>query len=208
MNQPGVQQEPLPSNRSTGLGNDELAKHYTQHLWSIANRTNTSLIAWATAMLLILVGSLIPLAGKVSALNKIKHELRLNSAQLVAKVTAMRNLATVETRNESQEKEAQEAVAKLKKTINEQKAAVGKKIKTRDVLKNELTNLSTPLGPVPIPTFYSPLVWACLFAGLLLFFLYRRSTVLATVAQVIQINIEQRQGTALLGMLPIPESLR
>ena len=121
MNQPGAQQEPLPSNRSTGLGNDELAKHYTQHLWSIVNRTNTSLIAWATAMLLILVGSLIPLAVKVSTLNKIKHQLRLNSEQLVAKVTAMRNLATAQARNESQEKEAQEAVAKLKETINEQK---------------------------------------------------------------------------------------
>jgi hypothetical protein len=158
---------------------DDLKKHFTDRLWSGLGRTNTTLLAWITALFLIFISSLVPLGTKLSDLNKLSK----------SKEKAVKQLGKI------QEESSLEIgkVTSNKEFADELQMKIEGKSTKIEQLKKEISALSTPFGTLSVPVHYTPLIWISLFAGLLCFFLYRRSTLFFTLAKLIDLNITDSQ---------------
>ena len=163
-----------------------LVKHYTDQFWSGISKTNTTLLAWAAALLLITFTVLAPLSSKLNQANKKLSRIERLKAERNDKI-AKRTKAT------GGPDEA--ATARLRIAIEEydREIKAAKKKYQADLVKVQEVPLPPPLNKLNIGIPYIPLAWTILFAGLLSFFLYRRTVALGTLAQIVHIYLIQNR---------------
>jgi hypothetical protein len=172
---------------------DVWAKHYTDQFLSGITKTNTILFTWLSSLLVILIAYIIPLSVNVERLNKIEKEIN-KARQLLAEKQKRREAIKASSPNKNkQPNEPQKGeIKEIGDAIRVFEDRAIDKEKKRANLEIELSNIKTPLGDLPIPTNYLPIVWMALFAGLLVFFLYKRVILLATLVHIIDIHMRQR----------------
>ena len=164
-----------------------LVKHYTDQFWSGISKTNTTLLAWAAALLLITFTVLAPLSGKLNQATK--------KLSRIERLKAERN-DKIDKRIKASGGPDEAATARLRIAIEEydKEIKAAKKKYQEDLVKVQEVPLPPPLNKLNIGIPYIPLAWTILFAGLLSFFLYRRTVALGTLAQIVHIYlIENRR---------------
>jgi hypothetical protein len=165
-----------------------LLKHYTDQFWSGISKTNTTLFAWAAALLLIIFTVLAPLSSKLNQANK--------KLERIQRLKEERN-EKIAKRSKTSGGPDEAATARLRIAIEEYDKAIkeAKQKYHRDFISTvQEVPLPPPLNKLNIGIPYIPLAWTILFAGMVSFYLYRRTVALGTLAQIVHIHlIENRR---------------
>lgn len=157
-------------------------KHHSDQFASGAAKTNTILLAWSASLIVMLIAYIIPLSVKVAKLSKLDEYISKGKDFISGTNGSASQQKTPLTGRKQKGEDARSVVNDKLVDSKSQKAR----------LQGELSVIHTPLGDVPIPPNYLPLVWVSLFTGLFSFFVYKRVVLLATLAQIIDIHIRQR----------------
>ena len=163
---------------------EDLIKLYTDRFWSGISKTNTALLTWIAALLLIIFSIIYPAASKL--IEKSENNTKKENIEISLK----------RLKNKYDEK-----LAKTDKNISQINKTAENFLQTKNELKvreqelkeisEELAEFPIPFGKLPIPKKYSPIVWSFLFAALLGFFLFTRIKLHSTLGKIIYINVNQ-----------------
>lgn len=192
-----------PDEQDVNESYQTLIKHYTDQFWSVVNRTNTTLLVWAGSLLLIFISAIIPLSKKLNTLSSVKTEYEKTTSSRPGYITS-------KPEKEDGDAGGIKPVAAEKQELLEAQAVERKdnqdKVKrlqeTEAKLKGNLSAIKTPLGQIDIPEVYVPLLWSFLLGGLLVFFLQRRLSLQAMLAQIVylQTRILRKPSESIAGM--------
>jgi hypothetical protein len=190
MDEPGGSQS-VPSDDDL----KEWVKHYADQFWTGANRANTILVTWG-ASLLVIFAALVPLSGRVSQYD-VKYSNYENALQKLARDEAQtrtefeRRRANLNERSETTTQLDNQLKA-TQETFKERRAQLEKRFQSIRTLKSDLLPFNVPLGKIDIAVSYSPLLWICLFTFFLGYFFFRRLALIATLSQLVHIQVDMR----------------
>lgn len=197
---------------------EDLKKLYSDRLSSNLSRANATLITWVSALVLILITTLLPLSVDLQTKfeqkaavakdkqqleeeederNQIKSELKpdIISAPAVSNKSAGNSnqappKSIAGNRNAAfiETRDLENQLEEQNQDVLREKNDVASSSEQLAKIKSEMAEIPLPFGKLPIRKIYSPVLWAALFAGFIAFFLFIRIRIFSMLARIIDIH--------------------
>jgi hypothetical protein len=158
----------------------------------VMDRASTILVTWAASLAVILLTAIVPLANKIDRFDVVDARARRSgdrarqtSAALGLQIARLeRSIKPGRVTVRENVSQVQDQITRLQATRSGLIDRSGRTAADRAKLRQELTNVGTPLGPLSVPTMVLPLVWLALAGGIVVFWASRRASILAMAAEL------------------------